>query len=195
MIMPIASKQVFIDEAQYLKAELTSEIKHEYLDGHVYAMSGAGKNHRILSGNIFSLLHNHLKDKPCEPSWDARVKAAKNYFYPDVVVDCDENSSSDSLYAQEPRIIVEVLSRTTRHMDRGAKLLSYINLPSLQEYVLVEQEFASIDVLKRTDGWVSRHYALGDTIDFESINLSLSVEEIYHRVDNEDMTEFLALRR
>ncbi|MFT5161454.1 MAG: Uma2 family endonuclease [Alteromonadaceae bacterium] len=181
-----------IDEAQYLAAELNSDIKHEYIDGNVYAMSGASKNHRTLCGNIFSLLHNYLKDKPCKPSWDARVKAAANYFYPDIVVDCDEQSTADSLYAQQPKIIVEVLSRTTRHMDRGAKLLSYINIPSLQEYVLVEQEFASIDVLRRSDGWVSRHYTLGESIYFESIDLHVSVDAIYHSVDNEDVTEFLA---
>ena len=190
--MPIARKAQTIDETEYLTTELNSEIKHEYVNGYVYPMSGASKNHRILSGNIFSLLHTYLKDKPCEPSWDARVSIASNYFYPDVVVDCDDESPSDSLYAKNPKIIVEVLSRSTRHMDKGTKLLSYINIPSLEEYVLVEQEFASIEALRRTDGWVSRHYTLGDTIHFESIDLNLSVEEIYQRVDNEDMTEFLA---
>jgi Uma2 family endonuclease len=110
-----------------------------------------------------------------------------------VVIDCDESTQdSDSLYAQQPTIVIEVLSRTTRHLDRGAKLLSYINIPSLQEYVLVEQEFASIDVLRKSDGWVPRNYALGDDIHFESVDLTVSVEAIYQSVVNQDMAEFLA---
>ena len=181
-----------ISESQYLADEAGRDLKHEYIDGHVYAMSGASRNHRILCGNFFSLLHAHLQDNPCEPSWDARVKAAGNYFYPDMVVDCDEDADADSLYAQKPRLIVEVISRSTRHMDKGAKLLSYINIPTLEEYVLVEQEFVSIEVLRKKDNWVPRHYALGDSIHFDSIDCTLTVEAIYHRVDNQDINEFVA---
>ena len=192
--MPIAQTDNLVNENQYLADEENHELKHEYINGYVHAMSGASKNHRTLCGNIFTSLHTHLQNNPCEPSWDARVKAASNYFYPDVVVDCDEDSSADSLYAQKSKIIVEVISRSTRHKDRGAKLLSYINIASLEEYVMVEQEFVSIEVLRKTDGWVPRHYTLGDTIHFESIDCTLSVEQIYHRVDNQDMTEFLAAK-
>jgi Uma2 family endonuclease len=192
--MSLAKSSDFISEDQYLKGELNSEIRHEYVDGNVYAMAGAGKNHRRLTGNIFSLFHAHLQGNPCEASMgDARVKVASSYFYPDVVIDCDESTQdSDSLYAQQPTIVIEVLSRTTRHLDRGAKLLSYINIPSLQEYVLVEQEFASIDVLRKSDGWVPRNYALGDDIHFESVDLTVSVEAIYQSVVNQDMAEFFA---
>ena len=175
---------------QYLKDELNSDIRHEYIDGYVYAMSGAKKNHRRLSGNIFNQFCNHLQTGPCESSIsDARVKVGTNYFYPDVVVDC-EDSDDNSMYANNPTIIVEVLSRSTRHTDKGVKLLSYINMPHLQEYVLIEQEYASVEVLRKSDGWVPRHYSLGDEIHFESIELTISVEAIYHRVNNKDIVEF-----
>lgn len=192
--MFVAKRSVYINEGEYLAAESDSDIRHEYIDGDIVAMAGAGKNHRRLAGNLFGFFHDHLKADPCEASMgDARVKVAGNYFYPDIVVDCDKASDNDdSLYADKPTIIVEVLSRSTRHADRGIKLLSYINIESLQEYVLVEQEFASIEVLRRRDGWVQRHYALGDEIYFESIDLTLSVAEIYYRVTNKDMTAFLA---
>jgi Uma2 family endonuclease len=194
--MSVARNHDTISEQDYLQGEDKSEIRHEYVNGYVYAMAGASKNHRILSGNVFSLLHQHLQNRPCEPNMaDARVKAASSYLYPDVVVDCDENSPSDSVYAEQPKIIVEVISRSTRHRDRGDKLLAYINIPSLEEYVLIEQEFVSIDVLKKSDGWVPRHYALGDDIHFESIDLTLSVEAIYHRVDNQDVAEFLQSKK
>ena len=175
---------------QYLEDELNSEIRHEYIDGYVYAMSGANKNQRRLSVNVGSLFHNHLQTGPCEASIaDARVKVGTNYFYPDVVVDCDD-SDDNSMYANKPTIIVEVLSRSTRHTDKGVKLLSYINMPHLQEYVLIEQEYASVEVLRKSDGWVPRHYSLGDEIHFESIELTISVEDIYHRVNNKDVVEY-----
>ena len=63
-----------------------------------------------------------------------------------------EDSGSD-LFTQTPIIIVEVLSRSTRHIDKGAKLLEYINMPSMQEYVIIEQDIASIDVFRRSEGW------------------------------------------
>jgi Uma2 family endonuclease len=77
-------------------------------------------------------------------------------------------------------------------MDETVKLLSYINIPSLQEYVLIEQDYIDIQVIRRNESWLPRHYFLGDEITFESINLTLSVEEIYARVHNEEMLEFLS---
>ena len=70
------------------------------------------------------------------------------------------------------------------------KLLSDINMPHLKEYVLIEQEYASVEVLRKSDGWVPRHYSLGDEIYFESIELLMSVEDIYHRVNNKDVVSF-----
>jgi Uma2 family endonuclease len=84
-----------------------------------------------------------------------------------------------------------VLSKATRKTDETVKLLSYINILSLQEYVLIEQDFVDIQVLRRREAWLPRHYFLGDEMTFESINLTLPVEEIYSRVQNEDMLEFL----
>jgi Uma2 family endonuclease len=186
----IAKSHDFISVEQYLEDELNSEIRHEYRDGYVYAMSGASKNHRRLSVNVVTMFHSHLQSGPCEASIaDARVKTGSSYFYPDVVVDCDD-SDDNSTYAKKPTIIVEVLSRSTRHTDKGVKLLSYINMPHLEEYVLIEQEYASVEVFRKSDGWVPRHYSLGDEIQFESIELLMSVEDIYHRVSNKDVVEF-----
>lgn len=170
-------------EAEYLKFENSADTRHEYINGQVYAMAGAGKNHRILAGNLFAKLHTHLLDGPCEPYMgDARVKVVQNYFYPDIVVDCDPDESSNSVYAEKPTLIIEILSESTRRNDKGTKLLQYINTPTVQEYVLVEPEFVSIEVFRRSEQWVLRHYSTGDSIYFGSVDLSLTVEEIYHRV-------------
>ncbi|NQZ09281.1 MAG: Uma2 family endonuclease [Algicola sp.] len=92
---------------------------------------------------------------------------------------------------KSPVILVEVLSKSTRRRDLTTKRLAYINIPILQEYVLIEQDFVNIEVLRKSSDWQGRHYVLGDEIHFESIDLTLSVAYIYERVENEDMTAFM----
>jgi Uma2 family endonuclease len=180
-----------ISVEDYLKGELTSDIKHELIDGCVYAMAGASANHERISVNILSEFRNHLKNSPCEPfGSDMKLRINANFFYPDVMVDCLFDNSTP-YFTQTPIIIVEVLSKSTRKKDTTLKLLSYINIPCLKEYVLIEQNFVDIEVLRRSEGWLPKHYFLGDEITFESIGLTLSVEDIYHRVQNDDMAEFL----
>ena len=180
--------------ADYLNGELTSDVKHEFIDGDIVAMAGASANHERLSGNIYRKFGNYLEDKPCEPfGSDMKVNVASNFFYPDVIIDCDFDES-EPYFTDSPTIIVEVLSQSTSKKDRTTKRFAYLNLPSLQEYVLIEQDFVDIEVVRRKDDWGSKHYFLGDDITFESIHLTLPVEEIYHRVNNEDMTEFLKIK-
>jgi len=119
-----------------------------------------------------------------------KVKAGSKFFYPDVIVDCQFDEASP-YYSDTPRIIVEVLSKATRKIDETTKRFSYMNIPGLQEYVLIEQDIVDIEVIRRSEGWISKHYYLGERIHFESIDLTLSVEEIYHRVQNEEMREFI----
>lgn len=181
-----------VSEEDYLQGELISDVKHELIDGYVYAMAGASANHERISGNVYSEFRNHLKNSPCEPfGSDMKVKAGSNFFYPDVSVDCHFDESKP-YFVESPVIIVEVLSKTTRKTDETVKLLSYINIPSLQEYVLIEQDYVDIQVIRRNESWLPRHYFLGDEITFESIDLTLSVEEIYARVHNEEVLEFLS---
>jgi len=181
----------FISEEEYLQGELSSEVKHELIDGRVYAMAGASANHERIAVNILRKFGNHLENSPCEPfSSDMKVKAGSNFFYPDVIVDCNFDESQP-YYTETPVIIVEVLSKSTRKTDETIKRVAYLNIPGLQEYVIIEQDIVDIEVVRRSEGWQPRHYFLGDEITFESIDLTLSVEEIYHRVHNEDMIEFV----
>ncbi|MDD2760550.1 MAG: Uma2 family endonuclease [Methylomonas sp.] len=181
----------FISPEEYLQGEPLSEVKHELIAGHVYAMAGASANHERISGNIYRKFGNHLENTPCEPfGSDMKVRVGDNFFYPDVIVDCHFDDS-EPYFTETPIIIVEVLSRSTRRTDETVKLMSYITIPTLQEYVLIQQDFADIQVLRRSEGWLPKHYFLGDEITFESIGLTLAVEEIYHRVQNDDVAEFL----
>lgn len=190
--MQIAKTSEYIRVEDYLAGELISEVKHEYVDGQVFAMSGASKNHVRIVQNLSKHFGIHLDDSPCEPmASDMKVKTSSSkYRYPDFMVVCDETDENE-YFTDTPVILVEVLSRSTRKIDEQIKRIEYINLPSLQEYVIIEQYVADISVFRKKDQWQPTHYFLGDDITFESIGLTLAVEELYKRVDNQDVNEWL----
>jgi Uma2 family endonuclease len=190
MVMNVAVKHQ-ITEEEYLQGELISDIKHELIDGEVYAMSGASKNHDRIAGNVYTKLLHLLENSPCEPfSSDVKVKVSGNFFYPDVMVVCDDQTDHP-YYSEMPTILVEVLSKTTRRNDETIKRLAYQSIPSLQEYLLIEQDFVDVEVCCRKNGWLSQHYFLGDEFTLDSIGINLSVEDIYRRVQNEDVLTYL----
>ena len=119
-----------------------------------------------------------------------KIKVDSKYFYPDVLVDCS-NLSGDSYFTESPVLIVEVLSKSTRQIDEKLKREVYLHIATLQEYILIEQDFVDIEIVRRSNGWRSEHYYLGEEISFESIGLTVSVEDIYSRVDNSDVKEWL----
>lgn len=175
----------------YLKGERLSDIKHQLIDGEVYAMAGASENHNLLALNIASELRSHLKGKPCRTFMaDMKVRVMDDFFYPDVMVVC-EADNEDEYYKKSPVIIVEVLSKTTRKFDQTSKRLRCQTIPTLQEYVLIEQDKGEIQVFCRDQNWQSFYYYLGDTIHFRSLDISLSVEDIYYQVNNEDVLAFM----
>ncbi|MEQ1528557.1 MAG: Uma2 family endonuclease [Methylococcales bacterium] len=181
---------IAMTEDEYLSCERSADISYEYLDGHAYAMTGSKKNHNLLTMNIARKFGNHLQNSPCATfSNDIKVRLGKDYVYPDVLVDCT-NTEDDSYFANAPILIVEVLSQTTRKRDLTVKLVKYINLASLQEYVVVEQDSAAVTVFCRQHDWQPEYYVLGDLINFSSIGLTLAVAEIYERVNNSDMREY-----
>ena len=186
-----------ISENDYLEGELISDVKHEYIDGIVYAMAGASTKHNLISSNILSELKNSLKQKnsPCDVfSSDMKVKVSKitdSFFYPDVMVVCDADKNDDDYYKTSPLIIVEVLSKSTRRNDFTIKMMSYFNIPGLEEYVLIEQDICQVQVYSKSKNWQSASYFLGDDITFNSINTTLSVEDIYYHVKNDDIVNYL----
>jgi Uma2 family endonuclease len=186
-------ERIDLTEEEYLASETASAVKREFIDGQVHAMAGAGYNHNCLAANILRKFGNHLEGTtPCTTFMaDIKVKLGKDYVYPDVLVDCSK-MSGDDYFSTSPKIIVEVLSRSTRKTDTTTKLVRYINLPSLLEYVLIEPDMVSVQVLRKSNHWRSEYFFLDDLVNFESIGLTLSVEEIYDRVDNADMNEFRA---
>jgi len=173
-------------EADYLGNEQDSTLKHEYVAGEVFAMAGASKRHGTLALNAAITLRQHLRGRPCGV-WMAdmkvRVRADSAYYYPDVVVTCDAadlGPDAPKDYLQAPILVVEVLSETTEPVDRREKLLSYRRLPSLHEYVLVDQNKPWVEVFRRTAaGWTQDIYEAGETVRLESVDLTLAMAELY----------------
>lgn len=188
------AKTAFISEADYLAGEKIAETKHEYIDGEVFAMAGASASHNRISLNVARKFGNHLEDKPCQPYMsDMKVKVGTKYFYPDVLVDCS-GLADDSHVTEKPTLIVEVLSKSTRRMDETTKRIAYTQIDSLLEYVLIEQDFVDIEIIRRRTGWQSERFYLGDSLTFESIALTLTVEDIYARVNNPELVEWRQLQ-
>jgi len=184
----------FISEEDYLQGELASEIKHEFIDGDVYAMTEASRKHNTIATNISSDLHQGLKNNKSSCTTfaaDMKVKINHNFFYPDVMVVCDPEDNENDYYQKSPVIIVEVLSKSTRKNDTSLKRMNYFDIPSLEEYVLVEQDICQVEVFRKSAHWQASFYFLGDEITFESIGITLSVEDIYYQIDTEEVRNYL----
>lgn len=174
---------------EYLAAECAAQSKSEYIDGYMLAMSGASREHNILSVRIAGLLDAQLADSPCEVyASDQRVKVTEtgDYTYPDVVVACGaiefEDAEVDTLLT--PAVIVEVLSPSTERYDRVTKFELYGSIESLQEYLLVTQDRPLIEhYVRRGDSWIyTAHRTLDQSVSLPSINCTLKLRDVYHKV-------------
>lgn len=188
--MGLAKLKTKISVADYLEGEKTSPVKYEFVYGEVYAMAGTSDNHNRIVNEIVARLVVHLRDSRCEPfSGEIKVRVSPNvYYYPDVLVSCEE-SPENPYFRNEPILIVEVISPSTEHIDRREKLLFYQQMPSLQEYVVIEQKKISIEVhRRRSDGtWITYFFNHNDDeVEFQSVDLTMKIKEIYRRVKFEN---------
>jgi Uma2 family endonuclease len=184
----------FANPEEYFVWEERQEVRHEYIDGDVYAMSGGTINHSLIASNFNRLLGNHLSGSGCRTlNSDARVKInlSERFVYPDVSVTCDERDRSTPQYITYPCLIIEVLSDSTEAYDRGEKFKKYRRNPNLQEYVLVNSNKIAIDLYSRDeDGkWYIINYEAGEPIELKSISLTLPIELIYENVTFEPLIE------
>jgi len=171
--------------AQYLELERSSETKHEYLRGEVFAMAGGTPEHSRLAANVIGELRAALRGRPCAVfTSDARVRIEETdrATYPDVTVVCGrlESAADDPDAITNPVVIVEILSDATEADDRGEKFAHYRRLASLREYVPVSQRARRLEVYRRRDErWLLDEAGLGQTLRLESVDVALSVDEVY----------------
>ncbi len=186
----IASPQdIYLTPEEYLQIEEDSIIKNEYINGEIYAMAGATDTHVTIAGNIFALLLSHLRGSGCRvyiSDMKARIESKNCFYYPDVIVTCDEKDRENSTYKKYPCLIIEVLSDSTEAFDRGDKFIDYQSLETLQEYVLINSKQARIECFRRTEEnlWIWQSYTEeNNNFELTSINFRGKIKDVYEEVD------------
>jgi len=168
---------------EYLEFEESTPIRHEYVAGEIFAMSGASLEHELIAGNIFAAFHAHLRGGPCKSfisnfKLHLELNESKFFYYPDVMVACGPNT--DIRFCTNPRLVVEVLSPSTERTDRREKASNYRQIPALEEYVLIAQRKAEVTTYRRSERWAPLILSsLEETAEFRSIGLSLPLADIY----------------
>lgn len=188
--MSSAAARTFLTPEEYISFERKATTKHEYLKGQIIAMSGASRAHSFITGDIFGELREQLKGQKCEVhSSDMRVRihSTNSYFYPDVVVACEELNFEDNIFDTllNPRVVIEVLSPSTETYDRDEKFEFYKQLDSLKEYLLVSQDQVKVEHYTRREAeWLRTEYReLDDLVLLSTIDCELRLQDIYARTE------------
>jgi Uma2 family endonuclease len=167
---------------EYLDLEQDSEIRHEYVYGEIYAMAGANVTHTVIASNVSRHLGNAAEKNDCRViQSDMKVRAEEEvFYYPDVLVACQE--VEEEYYENNPCVIVEIISKSTVRKDTMEKRLAYLNLESLQLYLLVDSRKRWIKAYHRVRGkWEERTYQDGEDIPVPCVKTKLTWKKIYDK--------------
>jgi Uma2 family endonuclease len=167
-----------VDRREYLVGEQSGGEKSEWVDGVIYSMSGASKLHVQTVTRIMRLLTDQAEGKQCFiGSSDLLVQTENAYYYPDVVVSCDP--SEDDRIEHNPCFIIEVLSPTTKRVDRHEKRDAYCAVATMQDYWIVDPESKIIEVWSRgAEGWSASHHTASDLLTVACLDFSLKVVDL-----------------
>jgi Uma2 family endonuclease len=172
--------------AEYLAGEESAEVRHEYLAGEIYAMTGASARHNRICLNLGAALLRQLRGSPCQVFMvdlkvHLRVNSDDYFYYPDLMVACRADDAA-SHYREHPRVIIEVLSESTERIDRREKFFAYQQIAALEEYVLVAQDRPEATVFRRAAGWAATRLGEGDTLELASLDFRLALNEVFDGV-------------
>ena len=184
-------QHTYLTPDEYLTMERQSEHKSEYIDGVVYAMSGASFRHNAIVANVITELGQQLKGRPYRalPSdMKVRMPDSSKFFYPDVSVVCGEPAFHDerSDVLLNPTLIVEVLSESTASFDRGEKFQAYQRLDSLREYILISQDKHLVEqyIRQTKERWTyTAMVGVESSLALPSIECTLSLKAVYDKTD------------
>ena len=178
----------FITVEEYLKLELTAQVRYEYVAGQIYAMVGASEAHNIIATNLIAILRPHLRGSSCKAFVsDMKVKVktqqADIFYYPDILVTCDPGDN-EKYFKTKPSLIVEILSKSTEVTDRREKRLNYRAIDSLQEYVLISQNEMKVEIYRKdsNNNWIFTILEEDDRLVLDSVDLTLTMRDIYEDV-------------
>lgn len=187
--MTAAHRLNLVSVDDFLAGELVSPLKHEYLGGVVYAMAGAANAHNLIASNATVAIGSRLRGQLCRAyNSDTKVRVRLpthvRFYYPDLSVICRSNPPTDS-FQDEPAVIVEVLSDSTRRTDEGEKRDAYLTMPSLQVYLLAEQDAPAVVVFRRAGGAFVRevYEGLDAVVPLAEVGAELPLAEVYESVE------------
>ncbi len=179
------SARQLVSVEEYLAAELDSAIKHEYLGGVVYAMSESRNAHSLIAANLIGMLFATLEGSGCRvytSDTKIRIRMAHQvrFYYPDLSVICRSNPEEDT-FQDEPAVVVEIVSDSTRRIDETEKKDAYLTIPSLQAYLLVEQTTPAVVLYQRNDQGFERlvFEGLDATLPLAGLGIELSLATAY----------------
>ena len=179
-------KQKFTIE-EYLQMERASQQKHEYFNGEIFAMSGAGRRHNVIFRNLYGELAYRLRGKPCQPyGSDLRIHIPENtlYTYPDISIICRDivTDDKDDDTVIQPSLLIEILSPSTKDYDRGTKFKLYRDIPTLKEYLLVDSEAVNVEIFRMNDigHWQLEEFKIPDELlNLTAIDFQITLSKIY----------------
>ena len=179
-----AAVEFRMSAADFLRWDEAQNVKHEFVQGEVFAMTGVSDRHATTVGNLYIALRTHLRGSPCQvyaTDVKLRVDAADAYFYPDLMVTCGEADRRSPLVKSEAKFIAEVLSPATAAHDRGDKFLAYRALPSLHEYLLIDSDRLRCDLYRKgADGlWVLHPVGPGQVLCLASVEIDVSAADLF----------------
>lgn len=173
---------------KYLEWEEKQPIKHEYINGEIYAMTGGTIAHNDIAINMTTALKYHLRGKGCKVQMtDVKLGISKqgNFFYPDIMVTCDPRDRKERLIVYHPCLIIEILSPSTEAFDRGDKFKFYRQINTLKEYVLIDAQKINIEVFRLNNKgiWELHPYQENDELLLTCLDFSCPISLIYEEVD------------
>ena len=170
---------------EYLEGEKIAEVRHEFVDGFVYAMVGTSLRHSDIKMNITAWLRSRMPTGCGLYNGDVklmvRADTDTSFYYPDVFVSCGPREP-EAHYLRDATLVVEILSPSAERTDRGEKFQAYTAMSSVTDYMLVSQDGACVEVFRRQHGWKREIYAMGDVIALDAIQHPLPVAEIYRDI-------------
>ena len=177
-------KHEILTAEQYLKDELERPEKYEFVNGVIYAMGGASANHGLIATNLAVLIGSHIPEDCQLFIADMKVQIETEetqcYYYPDVVVSCDQQDRED-FFRKAPKLIIEILSPSTERTDRTEKLAHYKLLPSIEEIVLVAPKTPRLEIYRRANSWQHEVFVGDDSFTLESVQLDFEMSDVYNK--------------
>ncbi len=187
--MALALKKAALSPEDYLAGEAEAEIKHEYVDGQIFAMAGASERHNRIAMNIAFHLRAAARGTPCGvfmADMKLRIASVNAFYYPDVMLTCNE-TDRDPIQKTAPCVVAEVLSPSTATTDRREKVLAYRQIPSLKAFLLADPDRRAVDYFIRDETSEWQQGTLGEMdilgVDCGPIKIGLALDDIYEDID------------